>query len=230
MDHRIHGLRLRGTVIALHLLLIPAVSLAQTETSALGQRPLIVELVHNPFVVATDYKVTDLDGEVGQLAGGYVGRVIEDALFVGGAGYWLVNSSGGDELAYGGLLAGWSMPLGSRIRVGARGLVGAGRATLGTDVDFRRGAGGFSRRGTDRRRITRFGTSTGRGVARTPAMFRVQARDDFFVFEPQADILTRVTDHLSVNWAAGYRLTALTDVLDDRLNGATGSVALQFEW
>ncbi len=55
-------------------------------------------------------------------------------------------------------------------------------------------------------------------------------RDEFFVFEPQASLLTRVTEHVSVNWAAGYRLTALTEALDDRLNGATGSVALQFEW
>ena len=58
----------------------------------------------------------------------------------------------------------------------------------------------------------------------------MHARDEFFVFEPQVDLLTQVTDHVSVNWAAGYRLTALTEALDDRLNGATGSVALQLEW
>ena len=63
-----------------------------------------------------------------------------------------------------------------------------------------------------------------------PSTFWVRARDDFFVFEPQADLLTRVTDYVSVNWGAGYRLTALTDVLDDRLNSATSSVALRFEW
>jgi hypothetical protein len=231
MGYDLRDRRLRAAVVALLLLLAPAAGYAQTETSAPGEGPLIVELVDNPFVVATDYKVTDLDGELGQLAGGYIGRVIEDTLFVGGAGYWLVNGSGGDELAYGGLLAGWSMPLGSRIRFGVRSLVGGGRATLGTDVDFRRGAGGFNRRGPDPRGITRFGINTRGGAASTlPTTFRVRARDDFFVFEPQADLLTRVTDHMSVNWAAGYRLTALTDVLDDRLNGATGSVALQFEW
>lgn len=231
MDYYVRSRRLQAAVVALLLLLAPAAGYAQTETSAPGEGPLIVELVHNPFVVATDYKVTDLDGELGQLAGGYVGRVIEDTLFVGGAGYWLVNGSGGDELAYGGLLAGWSIPLGSRIRFGVRGLVGGGRATLGTDVDLRRGAGGFNRRGPDPRGITRFGINTRGGAASTPTTaFRVRARDDFFVFEPQADLLTRVTDHMSVNWAAGYRLTALTDVLDDRLNGATGSMALRFEW
>ena len=236
MDHRVCDRRLQAAVVALLLLMVPTVGLAQTASPPAGEGPLIIELVHNPFVVATDYKVTNLDGEVGQLAGGYVGRVIEDALFVGGAGYWLVNGSGGDELAYGGLLAGWSVPLGSRIRFGARGLVGGGHATLGTDVDVRRGGGGFSGfsgfngRGNDPR-FMRFGASTRGGPASVPiSTFRVRARDDFFVFEPQADLLTRVTDHVSVNWAAGYRLTGFTDVLDDRLNGATGSAALRFEW
>ena len=123
----------------------------------------------------------------------------------------------------------------SWIRFGARGLVGAGRATLGIYaplllVDNRRGVGGFNNRGNDPR-STRFGTNTRGGVARTQlSTIRVHRSDEFFVFEPQASLLPRVTEHVSVNWAAGYRLTALTEALDDRLNGATGSVALQFEW
>ena len=87
MDHRIRGRLLQAAALALLLLLIPAAGYAQTATSAQGQGPLVVELVHNPFVVATDFKVTALDGELGQLAGGYVGRLIEDTLFLGGAGY-----------------------------------------------------------------------------------------------------------------------------------------------
>jgi hypothetical protein len=58
----------------------------------------------------------------------------------------------------------------------------------------------------------------------------VRAQDDFFVFEPQANVLTRLTDHIGLQWAGGYRLTALTDFLDDRVNGPVGSVALQLEW
>ncbi len=198
--------------------------------NAPAQGPLVIERVHNPFVVAPDYKVTDLDGELGQLAGVYAGRSLDGTLFIGGAGYWLVNGSGGDELAYGGVLTGWSMPAGRRIRFGARGLVGFGRATLGTDLDITRGLNdprGFGGRGDGRGDI-RFGT-TGRGGTQVSSI-RVRARDDFFVFEPQADVLTRITDHIGLNWAAGYRLTALTDALDDRINGPTGSVAVQLEW
>ena len=212
MGYRIHARRLKAAGVALLFLLVP--SAGQAQTSATSQGPLLVEVVHDPFVVATDYKVTALDGKVGQLAGGYIGRAMDDILFIGAAGYWLVNGAGGDELAYGGLLTGWSMPLGNRIRFGARGLIGGGRATLGTEVDFLQGTGRFSRRGR----------------AASPQNFRRLVRDDFFVFEPQADLLTRVTNDVSLNWAAGYRLTAFADALDDRLNGATGSVALQVEW
>lgn len=212
MDYCIHARRLKTAGVALLLLVAPATGQAQTQ--AADQGPLMIEVVRDSFVVATDYKLTDLDGTIGQLAGGYVGRSIEETVFVGAAGYWLVSGSGGDALAYGGLLAGWSAPLGDRIRFGVRGLVGGGRATLGTDVGPLRGADRFNRRG---RRAS-------------PATRYALARDDFFVFEPQADLLTRVNDHLSIHWAAGYRVTALADRLDDRLNGTTGSVGLQLEW
>jgi hypothetical protein len=215
-------------------LLVPSIAFAQNAQTPTTQGPLVLERVHNPFVVAPDYKVTDLDGEFGQLAGGYVGRSIDDALFVGGGGYWLVNGSRGDDLAYGGAIVGWSMPAGSRIRFGARGLVGGGRATLGTDVDVRRTVGVRGDvRGFDPRGGARFGAgSRGAGIdtATTTSTVRVRAHDDFFVFEPQADVLTRLTDHIGLNWTAGYRLTAATDVLDDRINGVTGSVALQLQW
>ena len=188
------------------LVLLPSAAFAQTPG------PLVVERVHTPFVVAPDYKVTDLDGELGQLAGGYAGKVIDDALYIGGAGYWLANGSRGDELAYGGLLVGWTVPVGSRIRFGARSLVGVGAGQLGQDVEVVRSRG-FGGRG---------GTQSG--------TVRVLASDDFFVFEPQADLVTRLNAHIGLNWAAGYRLTGFVDRLDDRLNGATGSVALQLQW
>ncbi len=215
---------LRPAALLLAAVLMPAVVSAQNVP---GQGPLTVERIDNPFVVAPDYKVTDLDGEFGQLAGAYVGRSIEEALFIGGAGYWLVNGSDGDTLAYGGVLTGWSVPLGSRIRFGARGLVGVGRATLGTELDVIRGFD-VRGRGRDARGLTRFG-SVGRGGTQASPI-RVRARDDFFVVEPQADVLTRINDHIGLHWAAGYRLTALTDVLDDRIDGVTGSLGLQLEW
>jgi hypothetical protein len=218
------------TAAILLFLLVPGIALAQTTPA---QGPLVVERVRNPFVVAPDYKVTDLDGEFGQLAGFYVGKSLQDRLFIGGAGYWLVNGSGGDELWYGGLLAGWSMPFGNRIRFGARSLVGIGSATLGSEVDVLRrldGQRGFAdgRGVRDNRNVTRFGAA-GRGDLQ-PTTIRVRAQDDFFVVEPQANVFTRISDHVGLQWAGGYRLTALDDFLEDRVNGPIGSVALQLEW
>ena len=105
----------------------------------------------------------------------------------------------------------------------------AGRATPGTDVDVRRRAWLFNSRRDDPR-IIRFGVSSRRGPVSVPtSTFRVRARYEFFVFEPQVELATRATDYVSVSWATGYRLTALTEALDDRLNSTTGSVALQPE-
>jgi hypothetical protein len=182
----------------------PATGLAQTPSAA---APLVVERVHTPFVVAPDYKVTDFDGGVGQLAGGYAGRVIDDALFVGGAGYWLVNGSRAEKLAYGGLVVGWSKPWWSSVRVGARGLVGAGTASLTREVTLLRGV-----------------------RTRTASPAAVRVRDDFFVFEPQLNATIGLLPHVGVNLAGGYRLAAFTDALEDHLNGATGNLALQLEW
>jgi hypothetical protein len=59
---------------------------------------LLLERINNPFVVAPDFKMTDLDGETGQLAGAYVGRLLDNTLLVGGAAYWLVSGNGGEEM------------------------------------------------------------------------------------------------------------------------------------
>ena len=205
------------------VVLFPVGALAQT-----APPPLIVERVENAFVVAPDYKVTDIDGTVGQLAGAYAGRVFDEALMIGGAGYWLVNGSRGEELAYGGLLVGWSAPervVG--IRFGARGLVGVGSGTLGRDISHPR----RSRRNTGPPHS--FWRTNGQPAGSLPAAsstVRILARDDFFVFEPQVTAGADLFRHVTLNLGAGYRLTGFTDALDDSLNGVTGNLALQFDW
>ena len=56
---------------------------------------------------------------------------------------------------------------------------------------------------------------------------RVIGEDDFFVFEPQLTLTTKLSKHLGVTLGAGYRLTGYTEFADDRLRGVTGSIALQ---
>jgi hypothetical protein len=45
--------------------------------------------------------------------------------------------------------------------------------------------------------------------------------------KPQVMFGTKLTDHLGLSVAAGDRFTGLVDRVDDRLNGATGTVSLQ---
>ena len=204
---------MKRTLLATVLLVFPAAAWAQTPPPS-TRGPLVVERLENHFVVAPDFKVTEIDGDTGELAGGYAGWLAEDTLLVGGAAYHLVDGPNDADLTYGGLLVGWSTPPEHRIQFGARGLVGVGRATLGTEVT----------------RISRFGAR--RGAAGIPpattTTVRVRGEDDFFVFEPQLTLVTKLTDHVGITWGAGYRLTGYTEFANDRLRGVTGSVALQF--
>jgi hypothetical protein len=194
---------------ALLVLLVPMAAAAQTTT----QGPLVLERIHNPFVVAPDYKITDLDGDTGQLAGAYAGRLLADTLFVGGGFYWLVNGDHGEEMRYGGLMLGWSMPAGRAVRFGARGLVGVGTATLGVESQFIAQPRG-------RNNVRGFPGQT----------VRFLGRDDFFVFEPQVNATVQVIPHVGVEVGGGYRVTGATGVLEDRLNGVSGNVGVQLAW
>jgi hypothetical protein len=193
-------------------------SSTQAGSAPQSQGPLIIERINDTFVIAPEYKVTNLDKEFGQLAGLSAGRLLDEKLLVGGAVYWLANNSRDFKLTYGGVVVGWSSSAGSRVRFGARGLAGVGTATLGTDIAV------FP---TDVIRFGSRGPSTPRNV---PSTIRVLARDDFAVLEPQGDLQLRVTEHVGIGVSAGYRFTGFEDALKDRLDGATGSLALQFGW
>ena len=210
-------------------LLVASTAQAQNPPAAAPTNgPLVLERIHDGWVLAPDFKVTDVDNRTGELAGAYGGRVIDDTLLIGGAGYWLANDARDFKLAYGGLVVGWQSPEFGRIRFGGRGLAGAGRATLGFDVTPLRGGivEGFT---GGRPGDIRFGVAP---APSQPQNFRTRviARDDFLVFEPQANISARITKAIGVSCGVGYRETAQADILRDRLNGPTASLAVQFGW
>ena len=215
---------MKRLIITTALSLTPALAFAQS-TPPPANSGIVIERLENKFVIAPDVKITEIDGDTGALAGGYAGWLAEDTLLIGGAAYWLADGPNNSELIYGGLLVGWSTPPEHRIQFGARGLVGFGHGHLDTEftafpVDGRggRGFGG---------NFARFGSRPGPGNIPTTTV-RVRAEDDFFVFEPQITLVTKLTNKLALTWAGGYRLTGYTDVLDDRLKGVTGSIALQW--
>jgi hypothetical protein len=198
-------------------------------------QPLTLERVQDGVALVPEYKLTELDGDFGQLVGAHVGQVVDGMLFIGAAGYWLANESRDFKLAYGGLLVGWSTPAEHRVRFGARGLIGGGSGTLGTTltdtvaVRFQDGRGGSLARfgGGSRSRTLGPISQPGAPVTRT---IRYIARDEFFLVEPQIEASTRVTEHIGVGVSAGYRWTQFNEVLGDRLDGVTGSLEVQLGW
>jgi len=219
---------MRNTIVFIVAMLAASVAYGQT-TPAPTNGPLVLERIHDGWVLAPDFKVTDFDNRTGELAGAYGGRLIDGTLLIGGAGYWLANEGRDFKLTYGGLVIGWQSPEFGRIRFGGRGLVGAGTATLGFDVNTLRGDVRFGV--TDPRTP---GSTPGRApiVVQQPQTVRARfvGRDDFFVVEPQANISARITKAIGVSCGIGYRATAEADVLRDRLNGPTANLAIQFGW
>jgi len=207
-------------VLLVMLFSVPSAALAQPSAPPRTQGPLVLERIENDVVLALDYKVTDVDHRTGQLVGGYGGWLAQDTLLIGGGVYTLANPSRDFELTYGGVLIGWTMPAEHRIQFGARGLVGIGTTTLGTDIEQVRFGG---RAGN----VDPRGRLDARMQAGAPTTVRVRLRDDFFVFEPQLTLVTKLTRAITVHWNGGYRVTGYSS-LDDRLNGPSGSVALQF--
>jgi hypothetical protein len=168
--------------------------------------PLVLEPIESRFVIAPEYKLTQLDGRTGQMAGVSAGVLTDESMYLGGAIYSLTNRADDFKLTYGGLLIGWTVPAGAHIRVGGRGLLGLGTATLGENVNI---------------------------LARSTFLARsgdLSRPDDFVLAEPQAQAHISVASHVGVDATAGYRFVAMDDALHGRLNGATGAVAVQIGW
>jgi hypothetical protein len=175
-----------------------------------SQGPMIVERVKSGFLAAPDFKITEFDKTTSTLAGAYAGWLADQMFLIGGGGYWLVDGSGGREMAYGGLVLGLFSPADRRFGFGAKGLIGGGEATLaGTVVPLY----GFYGRAIPPRPIV------------SPRSVRFQ--EGFFIAEPEADAMFRLTKHLRLTGGIGYRLIGASHDVDDRVRGITGSIGLQ---
>jgi hypothetical protein len=122
-------------------------------------------------------------------------------------------------MAYGGLVVGWFAGADRRVGFGAKGLVGGGWATLVSSFgDI------YNYDGRDVRRL-----EVGRpgSALIIPPYFTVRVGDDFFIAEPEATVIVRLTRHFRLSAGAGYRLIAGADEANDRLRGVTGSVSFE---
>ncbi|MEO7192232.1 MAG: hypothetical protein ABI051_14365 [Vicinamibacterales bacterium] len=162
------------------------------------------------IVFAPDLKVTTVDDRTATLTGGYVAKWIEHTVLVGGAGYWLVSPRSDTHLGYAGLLLGWRVAGSDRLNLTARGLLGAGQATIYREVstlsrvDFRT---------PDERQLS-------------PR--RVGFTDTFFVAEPEAVLQLGLTSRVFVNLGGGYRVISAERGFGELLRGPTATISVQF--
>jgi hypothetical protein len=190
-----------------------------------SQGPMIIEPVHNGFAAAPDFKISRFDRSDARLAGGYAGWVLDDTLLLGGGGYWLTNNSRAHKMAYGGAVIGWLAQGDSPISFGLRGLFGGGQATLAATVTGLPTPIPVSFNG--RRDGHDF---PGINFTRRPTVGDRQVIFDqeFLIFEPQADLLVRITRSIRLDAGVGYRVIGGAERVENRLRGVTGSIGLQF--
>jgi len=211
----------RTIVVTLALAVMPIAVGAQDLSKSLDdsarqppqtQGPMTVERVNSGWAIAPDFKVTQVDGVTSGIAGAYGGWVFDESLLVGAGGYWMTNRTNSRELQYGGAVVEWFGGADHAVGYTVRGLVGWGTSHLpGTIQNFATPLRGFDR--------------DGRPPGPTGSV-QVVFRDNFFVFEPQADALVKLTRLLRIDVGVGYRLIDGVEGVDHRLRGATGNVAL----
>jgi hypothetical protein len=110
-------------------------------------------------------------------------------------------------MMYGGFVIGWFAHADHRVGFGARTLIGGGEATLASEVTILQ--------------------PQARGRLPIPVTETVRFRQDFFVAEPQADVLVHLGGQFKLTGGVGYRLIGGTRGFDRQLRGVTGSVSLQ---
>jgi hypothetical protein len=199
-----HSIFLLRICAAVCFSVVPVIAAAQTpDASASNQGgPMIVEQVESRAAIVPEYKVSKLDGSTAQLLGGHAGVFVGPVL-VGGGLYTLVDGARGQGLTYGGAMIGWQPWTGGRFGLNLRTLVGMGSGTTSDSIPLT--------------------TRDGRQVLRTTR----RLWDDFFVTEPQVDMLVRLSHHLQLGVGGGYRLTNTSRTDSHRFRGATGSLTLQ---
>jgi hypothetical protein len=210
-------------------------ALAQAATPLAPQGQLTIERVEQGFVFAPDARITEVDGQTATLAGGYAGWMTDRRWLVGAGGYWLANQDDDLKMAYGGMVVEYLARSDQRIGFGVRGLVGGGRATLGSTVGEYFGVDGDiglparDPRHSHASRLVRGGRGDrGDGPFPIGSDTAILVREYFFVVEPQASVIWHVTRWARLDLGVGYRLTAGAGPLDEDLRGPSASVAVQF--
>jgi PEGA domain len=160
----------------------------------------------NGFVVAPDFRVTDINHHTAQMVGAYGGYVFAKQLLIGAGGYWQADSTDGAHMTYAGPVVEWRLFPDRTVGLNLHGLVGGGWRYLDDDFYYWR------------IRSDRFLPPPG-----THPVRRGWYNDGFFVAEPEAQVVVRLGSWIRAQGGVGYRATSA-----DGLSGASGSISVQF--
>lgn len=206
--------------------------------------------VESGFLVAPDFKFTDVNGDFATLAGAYGGWVVDKKFLIGGGVYTLANGSGADAMTYGGGVLEYFLNQGSLVNVSVRSLVGGGNATLGPSfpgfdlggIDF----GGFGRPGNPGRFPSNLANLGGFDLddlaRRFGGRFDLDDLDfdflngdfgrstSFFIAEPEINVILNISERFRFSAGGSYRFIGGAGRLNNRLDGFAASVALKMSF
>jgi hypothetical protein len=202
------------------LLLAIATSASAQQPAAPPAGKLMVEEIQSGWLFAPDMRAADLDGQAGALAGGYLGHMLDRTWVIGAGGYFLTNREDDFKMAYGGPVFEWVIRADRRIGFGIRTLVGAGTATLPRAisdlVDPRALASASDRHRPPRSDVRQYDPNA-----------TVAVNDDFFVAEPQVNVMWNLSPGRRLVFGLGYRAVGNAPLLGDQINGLSGSLSFQ---
>jgi hypothetical protein len=197
-----------------------AQSSTSTQPSGQSQGPLVLQPIHNDFVITPDFKFTQILNTTGELLGGYAGVDFDRKFLVGGAGYWLVDPTNVISMGYGGVLFGWRVTGGDGpVRLDLRGLVGGGSAYLNNYYGVY-------------------------GPGYVPPPPQVDPRHPyyptypyygyyypwfgFFVTEPEARVQIALGQSVAIDAGVSYRVVAAASGFESQLRGPAGTIGVRF--
>ena len=202
----------------------PASAQVSASADAAGPRPRHRRAVgarthQGPVGHRPEAKVTEVDGDTAGLVGGYGGILLQGSVLIGGGVYTLPNGPHDSELTYGGLVVGVTLRRRApRLLRGARTRSASATASSPDSIRFGVPVHPHARRRAELRRA----------VNRDLVVQKVTFDETFMVAEPQAEVALRLAASWRLAFGVGYRFTNASDYIDDRVNGATGTVAIVF--
>ena len=203
-----------GMMVGCLVLVVPAAvasaqdaSGGQSAPPAIQSGPLVIQPVSSGFVITPEIRFSTVNHSNATFVGANGGWLYDDTLYVGGAWYWMTNGKNHQGMTYGGMVTGVNLPVNGAVRVGLRGLFGWGEAGLNENVTY---------------------YAEPHHTSSTPVTGTYHYDVGFWVFEPQATAVVRVTKKVSFEFGGGYRFTGRGGGWEHELQGGFGTVGIRF--